>query len=497
MAKYTDQVETHITARNEAMGELRKAEAQMKDQAKREKQRQAEQEKMVRERVEVERQLRDSSLRAQGQHLEADLQQVRGQFSQRIAAARGANQNELAQRLEMLRNMREQEIRHASRTARDTANARRRGMLAQAGGGRGAIEMLAGGGMVAGVTVLAQRMTTVVERAGELTDEFKQGEVSAGAMAGELATAIPFIGDIAKLSRTVRDEWSGAAQEVRELERNAADAEKRVEARGKLLESISKDRFALELAQANDFDRERLQLEERLQDRLTAIRTAARASGDRKAASLARQAAEDAHRQRMGDIDRQEREAAEAKRQAAVQADRQRWEAVQGAEAEIEQLRLQQTGQAFEAELFAIRRAAQERIDAAREAGNEELAIRAQTLGRMREAEAVAHQDRKRQLEELRQQAEIQQTRARAFADQIGRAGSRGGQASLPGMDSNRFLTGARQETERADRAVQQREQKQIEIAEKQLRKLNEAVVGINATAEELRNAPIVRAEGL
>ena len=65
-------------------------------------------------------------------------------------------------------------------------------------------ELFKGGGAIAGLTLGARALEEMTEKAAELADQFRHGEIAAGDLVEELAKATPVLGSIFKAGRNIR-----------------------------------------------------------------------------------------------------------------------------------------------------------------------------------------------------------------------------------------------------------------------------------------------------
>jgi len=121
MAKYRDEVELLLSARNEQVQALRQADGQARALAQRQDAEGRKQARRAQELADTEAQILDRSLRHAGRVLDADLQKIRRHYRLKIRAAIAANDQELAARLRTLRDIRQAEARAADASRRQQA----------------------------------------------------------------------------------------------------------------------------------------------------------------------------------------------------------------------------------------------------------------------------------------------------------------------------------------------------------------------------------------
>lgn len=510
MAKYQDTVETLITARNEALGELQRAEQQMKAQAAQERARYTEQQALAREQAQVEQQINDQRLRQAGQHLEADLAQIRQSYGERIQAADMANRKEYADRLTTLQQLEEAEARAAEKKRQEAAKGDGIGQLINAG-------LIVKAGMALGkvaeqlvkIRDEAQDARQAVAGLGEaLGSALSPGFFRAGKSIGEL-----IFGDEADARRITEQARAMEQQQQRMLdlirESQEAGRESRQNARG-----IAEQRALLAAPEGR---RERLKLEQdeahamsQIRDRLMAQQERDRKlnlQAESEATRVIRAELADRLRLRIETMAAFDREQQKSKASGAlddffggvesdVARDAARAKAAADADEELDRLRLQNAGNQLDIELHNIRTAAQARMDAARAASDEDLMGRLAVLQAEKEATARAQNERRRQIEDYREQQQELAEQEKELAERIARARRGAGDAPMTNADQNRFAAGLRQVQQQEDRAARSGQDKQLKAMEQQLKELQAARKGIDDLVKAIQAAPIVIAGG-
>lgn len=372
---------------------------------------------------------------------------------------------------------------------------KQQGIVSRLGGVHGTLDVLAGGAGIGIIMRMGQAVENMANKAGELRDSFEAGEISAFEMHREILRMIPVFGQGVRIGEAIQEAFSDAGKQLRDFRRDVEGLAKfqseELPRRMKLLDQAEQARFEQQVSDAEGVEKKRLQLARQTQEQLRQIeeqRIAATTQETRDAADEASQAVQDGHAQQMRAIARQEREAQKERERAVREADER-----------IRQTRLELSGETHKAEMRAITQQMNERMHAAREAGNRELAIRENILGSIRLEEARASEERRRELDRLQQEREEAIAEERQAADKLASAQRRSTmqQPGLPTLNQERFLTGARQQTEQQDRAIMEREQKQLQELEKSRQAAERTVNKLDDVIRELRDAPLLRSENL
>jgi DNA repair exonuclease SbcCD ATPase subunit len=500
MAKYQDEVSILISARNEATAQLKAAEAEQLALARTQEQQAAAKAAQARELAQVETEIRDRVLRHTGQVLQADLEQNTAAYNARIRAAVNANQLELANRLATLREIREAEIRASDIQQKQNQQPDAKGLANMLGR---ATAIAAAGRALRGLT--------------EALIDARDADLSFG-QSLELITnrtfkSIPLLGQFVQAGENIRELFTGERAELAKLNAEMAERNAQMDRNNQLIEqSRQAQQSALEaqrdLAQQRDLlaarpeDRSRLQLVQQEADEIRQIeqRLAEQRLRDRKlgvqgesdaAQAIADElvAAREVAQARLAEFDREQAKMAEQAQQARVQASA-------DADAEILALRLSLHGDTLNAELTAIRQEFGNRIQAAREANQEELADRLAMLQSLREAEAQANEARRQDLEQIDQQRDVIDDEIKALSEDLARARSRNTPSTLPVADQNRFLTGVREKTQEQDRANQSAEQQQIKAMDDQLKELKDMKEALAELVQTIQKSPVIIAGG-
>jgi len=370
--KYQDTVEILIEARNNARAELEREEARQKHLADAERQRAQASEQRARELADVERQISHQRLKSQGRTLDANLADIRNHYSDRIAAAKRANDAELADRLKTLRELREAEARSAAQARAQQAKNQR-------------------------IQNASSRFTSAIgtvaafEAAARVGDAAIQGVTAAikgdlEAVADSIRSA-PVFGTFFGLGQSIREAFTGEQAEIdalRERDRIAQEKIAQLNARNNAYISARADgdRLRQELAlltAATAQDRERLQI---TQQRLEVEKRAdelVRQAGNRSSPVIDELRVLALERERIA-LDEL------AKRQQDLE--RERLTKFRDVDAQIEQIELTRMGRVAEAERASIIQVYTEKVEAAKRAGDEEYAQRLIVLGNLKLAEA-------------------------------------------------------------------------------------------------------------
>ncbi len=492
--KYQDEVELLITARNEARAELERADKEAQQQAREQARRADTEERQARQRAEVLAEIEQTALRRRGRVLQADLIQVRRHFAQRIAAAKEANDQELADRLVTLQKLREAEARSAEQRRRAASQ---QGRVAAARD-----NLLVGLGRVAAVAGAADAARGLIEG---VTAVFR-GEFE---KAGEAFRSTPVFGAIVGLGQSLRELFLGEQREIDRLRKQTAELQAAQQRREGELSANRQLEEVIEQLQRQkvlggditELERERIQIaarrqqtEEQITKLLRERRNVGRAEAEREARDLADQIAQ--------------AELAKA-READAERERERLSQIRAVEDEAEILKLRRVGRVLDAELLAIQREFEARVEAANKAGDADLAKRLAVLRAEREAVARANEAQRREQERQQQAAERRQLRLQALDDQRraadrdiadlteqlrqARETARRQTATLPQADPGaRFLTGVRERTQASDRAAANEANRQIAALEKQLDEMRQIKADIASLVDAVRNAPRV-----
>lgn len=537
MAKYKDEVELVISARNETAAALRQAEQQAREiaqQQAREQQRieadarsrveQAEQERLRRvkaaaqERVRVEEETQDLMLRAQGKNLEADLAITARSYNKRIRLALDANDLELADRIATLRDMKLAEERSATERAKTTQGIFEGGVV------RSAVRSTASFGAMTlalgGVNSVAKALSGNIEDAAEAVKR------------------LPVIGTFARELETALNLVTGIRSETEAITRiNAAQEEGQ-----RLQASLFERRLKIAQDYTSELRKQRAELAE-----LSAApgqRDAVRAGNEQRDLIASTQS-------RLADAERQLREAAQNNTGNAADQAR-----IAKIDQELNRLRtsvglavtrntadvteaigldsqfndavrlLEQERRTLEQNIAlrreAVQQSKQERDNTRQLVENEQQLIAARTAEaqrRHREEQIVksraeqqiaversAAQERLRNerllqgIEQARNrtaqiQANERLSRESARVEDLQRriALVRGlGAAPQNTADQNRFLTGVAERSATNDRSLQSRDDQIVSALEKQLLEAQKTVAALNQLLQQLASGPRV-----
>lgn len=494
MAKFRDTVETLITARNEAQRELEQADRQMREQASRERQRHQDEMRAAKERersaIQHLQQLSKiavvagaartaiSGLNIAAQVAAGDMEAA-AEAAERLPFGLGGavrEARELWQTVSGTREEMERMERLAEAQERSAELRRQNEQAARQAALDHAAELLA---------IQRERALLEADPAEREQMQFEFGlAVNVEGLERQLEEARNQLAD-ARREFTADEEVAAARDQIEQLTREmlrhtaaiedlgreeTAIAERAIGRRQELVEQLQRERREHQrVIDENERGVERLaQNIEQIQQRLEETR--------------ARNAAAEADRQREQEQER-----------ARLEQERER--AASEVEEEIAQKRLRLIGETHQAEVRAIEAEKDQRVQAAIEAGNVELAEFERVRGQMRRMEAEAQEQRRRDIQELTEKREEAMERERQKQEQIAAARRRADRPDAPQVDQERFLTGVRETTQQQDRAMLAEIQKQNRQMDRQLREARESRRVLEEQVRILRSSPILNVE--
>lgn len=494
MAKLEDSIDIVIRGRNEYRDELQKAEQAQIQHQRQQSERAAGEQARARQLAGLQQQITETRLRAQGLSEEANTVRIKAEYAERIAAAKRANDAELADRLQTLQQLR---IAEARRTTQQRQQAE------QGGGFGGATEARVARvgkalGVAAGIAAAAELTAGLL---GGINRAIESGDISGSI--SEAFASLPAIGAITRTGRELREIVTGERRELERInkltEERTAEIEKQAEANKR-----NRELFATATGQIAD-----------LRQQVELGRLAAGAERERVEAAIEQRQqyeAITAELRKQGLLNEElERQAFVATRavqnqrlQEALDAEEQQRrgmvEEVIAADREIADARLRASGKTLEADLAANRQRYDDAIAQARKADNVALQGRLEVLRGIKDQEIRddAERDRReqraaevrdRQLARVKSREEEIRAVQDGIRDQLTRARQQATAAPENTANQDRFLTGVREASAAEDRAFVTGQQKQIQVLERQVAQGDEMIAELRGAAEAIRAA--------